>query len=99
MDGAVKCDEVYVTAGLKDRNNSTRLRIRCLERIRRRGLRRWSRGTLNNDKPPMFILVERDGCQDYFSSTDVEGEAVQKAVGRRVFEGSKVYTDSFKFYN
>jgi len=52
-----------------------------------------------DDKPQIFILVERDGCEDYLTSTDVEEETAQKVVGRRVSEGSKVYTDNFKSYN
>jgi len=51
MGGAVECDEVYVTAGLKGGNNGAR--IRRLGRMpRRRGLRRRGRGAWNNDKPP-----------------------------------------------
>ena len=36
MDGAVECNEVYVTAGLKGRNNSSRIE-RLGRRPRRRG--------------------------------------------------------------
>jgi len=42
-----------------------------------------------NDKPPIFILVERDGCEDYLASTDVEEETVQKVVGRRYLRAQR----------
>ena len=70
-----------------------------VKKSRRRGLRRRGRGAWKNDNPPIFILVEKDGCKDYLPSTDVEEETVQKGVGRKVSECSKVYTDSFKSYS
>lgn len=97
MDGAVESDEIYVTAGLKGRNNSDRIR-RLGRKPRRRGLRRRGRGTWNQDKPPVFILVERSGPDDYVPSSDVEAETALKVIGRRVSEGSSVYTDCFKAY-
>lgn len=97
MDGVVESDEVYVTAGLKGRNNSHRIK-RLGRKPRRRGLRRRGRGTWSQDKPPIFILVERGGLEDYVPSSDVEAETALKVIGRRVSEGSTVYTDSFKAY-
>jgi len=97
MGGAVECDEVYVTAGLKGRNNSLRIK-RLGRKSRRRGLRRRGRGAWNQDKPPIFILVRRGGLEDYVPSSDVEAETALKIIGRRVSEGSTVYTDSFKAY-
>ena len=97
MDGAVEVDEVYVTAGLKGRNNSPRIR-RLGRKPRHRGLKRRGRGTWSQDKPPIFVLVERGGCEDYVPSSDVEAETALKVIGRRVSEGSSVYTDCFRAY-
>jgi hypothetical protein len=71
MSGAVEFDEVYVTAGLKGRNNSERIR-RIGRKPRCRGLRR--RGSWGEDKPAVFILVGRCGMGDYIPSGDVESE-------------------------
>ena len=44
MSGTVECDEFYVTAGLKGRNNSHSIK-KLGRRPRRRGLKRRGRGT------------------------------------------------------
>jgi len=97
MDGAVESDEVYVTAGLKGRNNSRRIKG-LGRRPRRRGLRRRGRGTWDQDKPAVFVLVERGGLEDYVPSKDVEAETALKIIGRRVSGGSTIYTDCFRAY-
>ena len=97
MGGAVESDEVYVTAGLKGRNNSHRIQ-RLGRRPRRRGLRRRGRGTWDQDKPAVFVLVERGGPEDYVPSKDVEAETALKIIGRRVSGGSTIYTDCFRAY-
>jgi len=84
-------------AGLKGRNNSQRIR-RFGREPRCRGLKRRERGTGSEDKPPIFILVERGGGEDYVPSSDVSGDTVKKIVGRRVSKGSTIYTDSFPSY-
>jgi len=95
MSGVVESDEICITSGLKGRSNSARMR-----RLgRRRGLRRRGCEAWKNDKPPIFILVEGDGCEGYLPSTDVWGGDRAEGVGRRVSEGSEVYTDIFKPYN
>jgi transposase len=97
MSGVVEADEVYVTAGLKGRNNSQRIK-RLGRKPRRRGLKRRGRGTWSEDKPAVFILVERGGGEDYIPSGDVEAETALRIIRRRVLEGSTIYTDSFKAY-
>ncbi|MBS7279706.1 MAG: transposase, partial [Candidatus Freyarchaeota archaeon] len=86
------------TAGLKGRNNSQRIK-RFGREPRRRGLKRRGRGTWNEDKPPIFILVERGGGEDYVPSSDVSGDTVDKIIGRRVSKDSTVYTDAFTSYS
>jgi transposase-like protein len=98
MSGAVECDELYVTAGLKGRNNSQRIK-RSGREPRCRGLKRRGRGTWDEDKPPIFILVERGGGEDYVPSSDVSGDTADKIIGRRASKGSTVYTDCFASYS
>ncbi|MHA1209689.1 MAG: hypothetical protein ACTSSA_10560 [Candidatus Freyarchaeota archaeon] len=57
MSGDVECDELYVTTGLKGRDNSMALKGLGRE-PRCRELKRRGRGTWSEDKPPIFILVE-----------------------------------------
>jgi hypothetical protein len=83
MGEDVECDELYVTAGLKGRNNNMRIK-RLGREPRCRGLKRRGRGTWGEDKPPIFILVERGG-EDYVPSSDVSGDTVEKVVGLRGF--------------
>jgi len=97
MSGVVEADEVYVTAGLKGRNNSQRIK-KLGRKPRRRGLKRRGRGTWSEDKPAIFILVERGGGEDYIPSGDVEAETALRIIRRRVLEGSTIYTNSFKAY-
>jgi len=37
---------------------------------------------MEGDKPPIFILVERGGREDYVPSSDVEAETALKVIGR-----------------
>ena len=55
--GPVEIDKVYVTAGLKGRE--------CDSRSRSRGLSKRGRGEYAEDKPPVFILVDRGSDQRY----------------------------------
>jgi transposase-like protein len=53
---------------------------------------------MEGDKPPVFILVERGGREDYVPSSDVEAETALKVIGRRISEDSTIYTDWFRAY-
>lgn len=77
-------------AELKGKNNSDRDPRRGAEEA-------WTRN-MGARKPPIFILVERGRREDHVPSSDVEAETALKVIGRRVSEGSSVYTDCFKAY-
>ncbi|MHA1604773.1 MAG: transposase, partial [Candidatus Freyarchaeota archaeon] len=66
---------------------------------RRRGLKRRGRGAWSEDKPPIFIPVERGGGEDYAPSSDASGDTVKKIVGRRASKGSTIHTDGFPSYS
>lgn len=53
----------------------------------------------SEDKPPIFILVERGGGEDYVPSSDMSGDTADKIIGRRVSKDSTVYTDGFTSYS
>ena len=97
MRGCVESDEIYVTAGLKGRNNSQRIK-RIGRRPGRRGLKRRGRGTWRVDKPAIFIMVERGGGEDYVPSSDVKADTAIRVVCGRVCQGSTIYTDCFDAY-
>jgi len=93
LRGAVEVDEI-VNAGLKGRNNS--IRIKRLGRLLgRRAFRKHGGGSWRYDKPAVFILVGRDGGEDYTPSSSVESEATLKIIDRRIKKNSVIYTDSF----
>jgi len=85
-------------AGLKGGNNSRRTR-RFGREPRRRGLKRCGRVAWSEDKPPIFIPVERGGGEDYASPSDASDDTVKRIVGRRVSKGSTIHTDGFPSYS
>ena len=56
----MEVDEVYQTAGLKGRKNSSLIKL-LDEKPSRRGLRRRGRGTYGEDKVPASAFIERGG--------------------------------------
>lgn len=50
---------------------------------------------MEQDKPPIFIPVERGGGEDCVSSSGVSGDTVKGIVGRRISEGSTIHTARF----
>ena len=60
MNGVVESDEIYVSAGLKDRNNSRRIK-HLGRKPRCRGLKRRGRGAWSEDKPQSSSWWKVDG--------------------------------------
>jgi transposase-like protein len=97
LKGAIEVDELYINAGLKGRNNS--IRIKHLDRKpRHRAFRKRGRGLWSYDKPAIFILVSREGSEDYVPSSNVEAETAIKIINRRILKNSIIYMDDFKSY-
>lgn len=92
LNGEVESDELYERAGFKGR--------KVLHRLpRKRGFGRRGRGRFEDDKVPIFILVQR-GIEDrYTAAKDVSSETILKIFERAVEPESKVYTDEFASYN
>jgi transposase-like protein len=82
---------------LKGKNNS--IRIKHLDRKpRHRAFKKRGRGSWKYDKPAIFILVSREGSEDYVPSSNVEAEKAIKIIDRRIPKNSIIYTDNFKSY-
>jgi len=97
LKGAIEVDELYINAGLKGKNNS--IRIKHLDRKpRHRAFRKRGRGSWEYDKPAIFILVSREGGEDYVPSSNVEAETAIKIIDRHILKNSIIYTDNFKSY-
>lgn len=60
LQGEVECDEVYVIAGHKGHPGAVREQGRPGRRRRLKGCR--GRGTLSQEKPPIFGMIQRGGA-------------------------------------
>ncbi|WP_114578620.1 IS1595 family transposase [Saliphagus sp. LR7] len=90
--GPVEIDELYVTAGLKGRERDSRSRSR--------GLSIRGRGTYDEDKPPVFTLVDRGSGQRYVVPTKSADESTARLLlGNSEKESLTVYTDGFRAYD
>ena len=86
--GPVEIGEFYVSAGKKGRERDRESRSRALSK---RG-----RGTYNEDKPPVFTLVDRGSGQRYAVPAKSADEAtVRLLLDNHEKESLTVYTDGF----
>ncbi|MEF8863849.1 MAG: IS1595 family transposase, partial [Haloarculaceae archaeon] len=91
LEGPVEIDEVYVSAGKKGRERD--------RESRSRGLSIRGRGTYENDKPPVFILVDRGTKQRYVIPAKAADEStIRLLLADRQQESLTVYTDGFRAY-
>ncbi|GAB7091430.1 IS1595-like element ISH4 family transposase [Halorubrum luteum] len=90
--GPVEIDEFYVSAGKKGRERDRESRSRALSK---RG-----RGTYEEDKPPVFTLVDRGSGQRYVVPAKSADEATVRLLLVVVEKESlTVYTDGFRAYD
>ncbi|WP_436932850.1 IS1595 family transposase [Halosimplex halobium] len=91
LDGPVEIDELYVSAGKKGRERD--------RPSRSRGLSTRGRGTYNEDKPPVFVLVDRGSGEEYVHPAKAAEEStIRLLLGDRQQESLTVYTDGFRAY-
>ncbi|WP_318569941.1 IS1595 family transposase [Salinigranum marinum] len=91
LEGPVEIDEVYVSAGLKGRERD--------RESRSRGLSTRGRGTYEDDKPPVFVLVDRGTKQRYVIPAKAADEStIRLLLADRQQESITVYTDGFRAY-
>ncbi|WP_136601150.1 IS1595 family transposase [Salinigranum halophilum] len=92
LEGPVEIDEVYVSAGKKGREHD--------RESRSRGLSKRGRGTYEDDKPPVFILVDRSTEQRYVIPAKAADEStIRLLLANRQHESLTVYTDGFRAYD
>ena len=90
--GPVEIDEVYVTAGLKGRERD--------QESRSRGLSTRGRGSYDEDKPPVFTLVDRGSSQRYVvPAKSADESTVRLLLAVTEEESLTVYTDGFRAYD
>ncbi|MBS7627527.1 IS1595 family transposase [Candidatus Bathyarchaeota archaeon] len=93
MKGIVELDEVYVTAGLKGKQDLKRS-------PRVRGLKVRGRGTYKTDKPPIMGMVERGGAVRIIPASDVRGRTALRRVMKHIDdEAEAIYTDEYPAYH
>ncbi|MFC6874752.1 IS1595 family transposase [Halobellus marinus] len=92
LKGPVEIDEFYVKAGRKGRERD--------QPSRSRGLSTRGRGTYAEDKPPVFILVDRGTGRRYVIPAKAADEStIRLLLADRQQESLTVYTDGFRAYN
>ncbi|MDB9278086.1 IS1595 family transposase, partial [Halorubrum ezzemoulense] len=90
--GPVEIDEFYVSAGLKGRERD--------RWSRSRGLSRRGRGTYDQDKPPVFVFVDRGTEQRYVvPAKSADESTIRLLLADRQQEPLTVYTDGFCAYD
>jgi len=90
--GPVEIDEFYVSAGKKGRERDSRSRSRALSK--------HGRGTYEEDKSPVFTLVDRGTGQRYVVPAKSADEAtVRLLLDNHKKESLTVYTDGFRAYD
>ncbi|MDB9253350.1 IS1595 family transposase [Halorubrum ezzemoulense] len=92
LRGPVEIDDFYVSAGLKGRKRD--------QGSRSRGLSRRGRGTYDQDKPPVFVLVDRGTEQRYVvPAKSADESTIRLLLADRQQEPLTVYTDGFRAYD
>ena len=90
--GSVEVDEIYVTAGKKGRDRD--------RPSRSRGLSTRGRGSYQDDKPPVFILVDRGTEQRYVIPAKAADEStIRLLLETHQQESLTVRTDGFRAYD
>ncbi|ELZ39610.1 IS1595 family transposase [Halorubrum tebenquichense] len=91
LKGPIEIDEFYVKAGLKGRERDGPSRSR--------GLSTRGRGTYAEDKPPVFVLADRDSGERYVVPAKTATESrIRLLLANRQQESLTVYTDGFRAY-
>jgi len=92
----IEADEVYIVAGHKGHPEIVKQQGREGRR-RLKGAR--GRGTLSNEKPPVFGLMQRGGEVVIHMLENVQQTTIQPIIEHVVAKGSTVYTDEYNIYD
>jgi transposase-like protein len=97
LSGEVEMDEVYIVAGHKGQPDEVKKKDREGRRNRLKGAR--GRGTAENDKPPVFGMIQRGGEVVINMLSNVRQVTIRPIIEHFVEKGSIVYTDEYDIYN
>lgn len=96
LSGEVEMDEVYVVAGHKGNPAAVFRKERKGRRRRLKGRR--GRGTLAQEKPPVFGMLQRNGEVVIKMLENVQQKTIEPIIKSTVEVGSQVYTDEYNIY-
>ncbi len=97
LQGKVECDEVYLVAGHKGHPNAVKKQGRSGRRRRLKGRR--GRGTLAQEKPPIFGLIQRGGEVVIRMLENVQQKTIEPIIRKTIAPGTCIYTDEYNIYN
>lgn len=97
MSGVVEFDELYRVAGHKGQPDKVIKANRKPRRRRLKGAR--GRGTLANEKPPIFGMIQRNGEVVIRMLENVQQKTIKPLILQTVITGTQIYTDEYKIYS
>jgi transposase-like protein len=98
LEGTVKADDLYQTAGQKGHAQGGGKKALGRRARRRRKKREPGRGHYDKDRPASMAWVSRPGAVVIQTTKDCMVKTVQKAVDIAVHAGRRLYTDSASSY-
>lgn len=98
LTGDVELDEVYVIAGHKGHPEIV-AKLGRAGRCRRRLKGNRGRGTLADEKPLIFGMLQRDGDVVILMLPNVQRVTIEPLIQQTIQAGSRVYTDEYDIYN
>jgi transposase-like protein len=97
LSDIVEFDELYLVAGHKGQPEKVKQANRPARRRRLKGAR--GRGTLANEKPPIFGMIQRSGEVVIRMLENVQQKTIKPLILQMVTAGTQVYTDEYNIYN
>lgn len=93
----VECDELYLVAGHKGQPDKVKQAQRPARRRRLKGTR--GRGTLANEKPPIFGMIQRSGEVVIKLLDNVKQDTIKPLILNTIAQGTQIYTDEYVIYS
>jgi transposase-like protein len=97
LSGEVEFDELYLVAGHKGQPDKVKQVQRPPRRRRLKGAR--GRGTLANEKPPVFGMIQRTGEVVVRLLENVKQETIKPLILKTVSQSTQIYTDEYAIYS
>lgn len=96
LQGQVECDELYVIAGHKGQPLAVQATSWPGRRRRLKGCR--GRGTLSQQKPPIFGMIQRGGQVVIAMLENVQQVTLEPLIKKSISAGTLIYTDEYNIY-